>query len=249
MSGAGAWARNRRADSPHRSTDDPARVVFRCSERDDHRTQHRPPHAARGLPPPARAARGSFLLESVDQGRLGRYSLVGCGYAPRLASRRRSGSTRRSSATSATTTSRSSSRPCRFRPTAPSPGEPLHRRRPLPSLRPRHRRGGGARAATRRGRAPARRDRPIRRAEPALAGERVRFPDQAEHERRVELAQGAHPRAATPSRSCSRSGRSGRRRVSRSPSTGRCGGSTLRRTSSCSSSAGSHSSARRPRRT
>ena len=52
----------------------------------------------------------------------------------------------------------------------------------------------------------------------------------------------------TRSRSCSRSGRSGRRRRRRSSSTARCGASTRRRTSSCSSSASSRSSARRRRR-
>ena len=55
--------------------------------------------------------------------------------------------------------------------------------------------------------------------------------------------------AATRSRSSSRSGPSGRRAPRRSPSTARSAASIRRRTSSCSSSASSRSSAHRPRRT
>ena len=44
-----------------------------------HLDRHRPRHAARGLSPPARKRRRVVLLESVDQGRLGRHSFVGCG--------------------------------------------------------------------------------------------------------------------------------------------------------------------------
>ena len=45
-----------------------------------HRPRHRPAHAARRRTCACAATGGaSFLLESVEQGRLGRYSLVGCG--------------------------------------------------------------------------------------------------------------------------------------------------------------------------
>ena len=50
---------------------------------------HRSAHPARGVPPAARGRRAAaFLLESVEQGRLGRYSFVGSRLAARLASPR-----------------------------------------------------------------------------------------------------------------------------------------------------------------
>ena len=190
-----------------------------------------------------RAARGAFLLESVDQGRLGRYSLVGCG--DRLVSSRRPrASTRRSSATSATTTSRSSSRRCRCRPRGRAAGEPVRRRRHARALRPRAEHGRGARGD------PS--DRLARRG-PRAAGDRrrrgttQRFPDAEDVQRGVERARSTSV-AATRSRSCSRSAPSGGPTSRQSRSTARFAASTRRRTSSCSSSTASRSSARRRRR-
>ena len=93
----------------------------------------------------AAAGAPSFLLESVEQGRLGRYSLVGCGDRSSR-SRRQRLSARRSSAISATTMSRSSSRRVQLPADGPrAAGEPFvvadtlvrfdHARRPRRSCR------------------------------------------------------------------------------------------------------------------
>ena len=74
-----------------------------------------------------------------------------------------------------------------------------------------------------------------------------RTPDRATYER-AWSGSASTSAPGMPSRSCSRSGRSGRRPRPRSSSTARCGASTPRRTSSCSSSALSRSSAPRRRR-
>ena len=92
------------------------RVVF-CSVTPTS-TSHRPPHAARRLPAPARRRRGE-LPARVGRARTARppllHRLAARGSS---ASRRPRRSTCRSSATSRTTTSRSSSRRCRFPRTA-----------------------------------------------------------------------------------------------------------------------------------
>ncbi len=217
---------------------------------DDHAARHRPPDAARGLPAPARRRHGAaFLLESVDQGRLGRYSLVGCGSRlVSLAEAERCGEPvvgylgydcdRRARA----------DRAAAARGLRPA-GEPLRRRRDAAALRPRPRRLGGA-----RGRPDAiaallaRPLRPPQAASGHRSGPLERFPDRATYTSAGRPLQGAHPRAATPSRSCSPSGPSGRRRPRRSRSTARCAASTPPPTCSCSSSATSRSSAPRPRR-
>ena len=179
------------------------------------RHRHRPPDPARGLPPPARGAarRASCSSRSSRDG---------------------SGATRSSAA------ARGSSRSRRRRrcgePVVGLPRLRLRRRaradraaaratgRGLPEsrfvvadmlVRFDHvaRRRGGAARRPRRGRRAARR--PTCRAA-ARAGSRAAdpraFPSQAELRAGRRALQGAHPRAATPSRSCSRSGPSGRRR-------------------------------------
>ncbi len=134
--------------------------VLRPSEwirdRDRHRDPDRPDHPARRVPAPARDG-AEFLLESVEQGRLGPLLLLGCGarlVAFEDAETRRAA--RPWSATSATTSSRSSNRPCRFPTRGPTSREPLRRRRHARPLRPspRHRRGS-RRRSRRRGRGSA----------------------------------------------------------------------------------------------
>ena len=145
----------------------------------------------------ARRGRASFLLESVERGRLGRNSLIGAG--SRLVSLRRGGGARRSrsSATSPTTTSASSSRRCRC-PTD-GPGLPESRFVVAETL-VRFDHGAGiaevlagdaeeiAGAARGRHRVPAstsaaRRARPLRR-----------FPDASRYEEMVRSVPGAHRR-------------------------------------------------------
>ena len=194
--------------------------------------------------------RASFLLESVEKGRLGRHSFVG---AARGWSLRRGGdaAVSRSSATSATTTPPGSSRPCRV----PDEGRDLPESRFVVAdtlVRFDHGLGMaevlcgdpdvGRRAARRAATfAGARRAaHALRLDPPAALAPRVRARGRAR--RRSTSAR------ATPSRSCSRSGPSGRPRRARSSSTARSGASTRRRTCSCSSSTGSRWSAPRRRR-
>ena len=109
----GSLRARRRAEQP--APLDPTTREGRFSFSDDHTPSSTPISSPRSRPTCAcaRRARASFLLESVEQGRLGRLLARRLRRPARLASRRPSGSTSRSSATSATTTSRSSSRPCR----------------------------------------------------------------------------------------------------------------------------------------
>ena len=94
-----------------------------------HRHTHRSCHSARGLPPPAPEDGASFLLESVEHGRLGRHSFVG--YGTRIvAFEEAEGLDQPSSATSATTTSRARANRPLPRPDRAS-REPVRRRRPL----------------------------------------------------------------------------------------------------------------------
>ena len=121
---------------------------------------HRPRHAARGLPPAARARplRRSCSSRSTRAASAATRSWAAARASSR--SKRPSSSTSRLSGTSATTTSRSSSRRCRCPDAGPDvPGEPLRRRRHVPPLRPRDRhrgrtarRPGDGRRDTRRGR-------------------------------------------------------------------------------------------------
>ena len=189
-----------------------------------------------------------FLLESVDQGRLGRYSLVGCG----------DGSSR-------------SRRPRRLN--VPVVGYLVRPHREARAHRARFRRtglrspesrfivadvffgsttsrlGGGARGRSERPWRACLLDRRSPRRGPVLAGETVTLPATRpstsgasscakEHIRRGDIFQVVLSQRAVRERTSRRS-----------PSTGRCGASTLRRISSCSSSAGWRSSAPRPRRT
>ena len=159
--------------------------------------------------------RASFLLESVEQGRLGRHSFVGCG--SRLVSFDEAEALRRSrsSATSATTTSRGSSRPCPLPDDGPRPArEPLRRRRHARPLRPRRRDGRGALRRPGRGRRAARRAAALGRAG-ARGRARARpagCPSRHEYERAVVQARRSTSAPATRSRSCSRSAPSGRPR-------------------------------------
>ena len=79
-SGAGACAHSRARQPAPARPDDPRGSFFVLECHDLDHTRHRP-RSRRSRPTCAcaRAARATFLLESVDQGRLGRYSLVGCG--------------------------------------------------------------------------------------------------------------------------------------------------------------------------
>ena len=107
-------------NSPPRSRPSARRVFFVCNDAHD-RHPDRPAHAPRGVPARcARPAAASFLLESVEKGRLGQHSLVGSG--SRLvtfeeAEAEVAAAAARSSATSATTTSR------RLEPTVPLPAD------------------------------------------------------------------------------------------------------------------------------
>ena len=77
-------------------------------------------------------------------------------------------------------------------------------------------------------------------------GHTRRFPSRLDYERGVRTRDRAHPsRRRLPDRPLAARGAADRRRAP-SASTGRCGGSTHLRTTSCSSSATSRSSARRP---
>ena len=190
-------------------------------------------------------ARGAFLLESVERGRLGRHSFVGAG--SRIVVVRGGGDARRAGRRLPRLRRRrdASSRRCRCRsdgPDAPESrwlvpdvllrfdhargvaellrGETRAARRAEPTLPARH---GAARPA--RARAVARRAPPPRRAR-----------------------EGAHPRGRRLPGRRSRSAPSARPRRRPSSSTARCAASTRRRTSSSWSSATSRSSAARRRR-
>ena len=185
------------------------------------------------------AGRASFLLESVEQGRLGRYSLVGSGsrlldyeeaeQLRRAGRRLRLLRLRREARADGAAAGRGA-RPAR---------EPPRRRRLARPLRSRARRRRGAARRCRGDTRPA-----ATGAAASAAGVRRELADRALPLARGVRAgrsrlQGAHPRAAMPSRSSSRSAPSGRPRSRRSRSIARCGGSTRRRISSCSSSASS----------
>ena len=152
---------------------------------------HRPRHPARGLPPPARGrGRAAFLLESVEQGRLGRHSLRRLRLAARRPSRRR----------------RRCGEPvvgylaydhvAKLEPTVPLPDrgprparEPLRRRRHARPLRPRARRRRGALRRSGRHRAPARRPAAAARERHRRpAGTIRRYPSRHDYERGVERA-------------------------------------------------------------
>ena len=192
--------------------------------------------------------RGRFLLESVERGRLGRHSFVGCG--SRLVDLDEAEACGEPVVGylgyDYVATPRADGAAPRRRPGAAR--EPLRRRRHARPLRPRARgRGGAARrrrrsasGSTLRCRLRPRRTARAARRDVALAGT-------LGYEAAVEHAKGAS-RAGDAFQIVSRSAPSARRRLARSSSTARCGGSTRRRTSSCSSSTGSRSSARRRRR-
>ena len=195
-------------------------------------------------------AAASFLLESVEQGRLGRHSFIGSG--SRLVSLRggRGAGRPRSSATSPTTTSRSSSRRCR----CPSDGPDLPESRfVVADTLVRFDHGSGTRRGARgrsgrRSRAGSSASSRSRNTSLRRSGDVERFPEQADVRGRRAADQGAHPRRRrVPGRALA-ARRAADLGLARSSSTGRCGASTRRRTSSCSSWTGSRSSARRPRR-
>ena len=103
--------------NPNRSNRRPERVVFHIREQHNC-PQHRSPHPARGLPPPARH-RARSVSARVRRAGPARPLLARRLRRPaRSRSRRPRRSPSPSSATSATTTSRSSSRPCSCRTTA-----------------------------------------------------------------------------------------------------------------------------------
>ena len=221
----------------NRSTRRPARVVFVSDDR-QHRRQHRSRHPARGLPPPARARarRRSCSSRSSRAGSGATRSSAAATGSSR--SRRPRAPTSRSSATSATTTSHGSSRRCRCPTTAA--GFPESRFVVADVL---VRFDHAARLAEVLAGDPDEVDAPPAGADPAAAAgaggparhDAQRFPTRRLRARRRALP-GAHPRAATRSRSCSRSAPSGEPASRRSRSTARCAASTRRRTSSCSSS-------------
>ena len=231
-SGAGACA-DRGARQPVPLVRRPARVFFFCHDR-----PQSPPTCS---PRSGRTSACARAARALVPARVGRAGPARALLVRRLAARGSSTSTRprrsgsRSSATSATTASRSSSRRCRCRTTGP--GCPESRFVVADTLVrfdhvARHRRGAARRRAT-RSTAPlaagaARR----RRARRALR----RFPDQAEHERRVERAKEyIRARRRVPDRRLA-ARRAADVGVARSSSTARCAASTRRRTSSCSSS-------------
>ena len=179
--------------------------------------------------------RASFLLESVDQGRLGRHSFVGCG--TRLVSLAEA-----ERADAPVVGYVGYDHVARLEPTVQLPDdgppparEPLRRRRRLPALRSRHRHR----------RRPARRRRRDRRAARSAGGRRRRAagrgrcddpharPGRARATR--QAGAGAHPsRRRVPGRALT-TRRATDLRVARSRSIARSAGSTRRRTSSCSS--------------
>ncbi len=142
------------------------------------------------------AGPAAFLLESVEHGRLGRHSFVGCGTGARLV-RRGGGATRAGRRLPrATTTRRRSSRPCRCRQPARAAPESrfvvAEHARPLrPRARPR--RGALGRSGSRpphcsrgRGQTLPPRRRP--------KGHTRRFPSRLDYERGVRSGDRAHPR-------------------------------------------------------
>ena len=192
----------------------------------------------------------SFLLESVDQGRLGRYSLVGCGT-------RSSTCTRPSGCDEPVVGHVGYDWIAELEPTVPlpdaGPGLPVSRFVVAETLL-RFDHVGGVSEVLRgdpeaiRALLEAPADVPAASTgAPAGPARSLSRPGDARAARSSAARSTSAP--ATPSRSCSRSGPSGRRRLRRSRSTARCAGSTLRRTCSCSSSATTRWSARRRRRT
>ena len=240
-------------DSPHLLHPTTREGRFSFSNRNDlDHTRHRPPHPARRLPAAARARRARRSCSSRS-------------------TRAGSAATRSSAAATASSRSRRPSalgepvvgylgydHIAKLEPTVPLPaaGPDVPESRFVVAdtfLRFDHVTGT---AEVLHG-DPARVAAALARASPIPAADgpapstprRERFPDRAEHERRVAPRAGAHPpRRRLPGRALA-AGRAGDRRPARSPSTARCAASTRRRTSSCSSSASSRSSARRPRRT
>ena len=138
--------------------------------------------------------RGAFLLESVEKGRLGRYSLVAAGVAPRVV--RRGGDRRRSGL--------AGRRLPRLRPRGPPradgaaaggrarlPGEPLRRRGHARPLRPRRerRRGHRRRAGSHRARVPFGHGLGSDPStDPEWPGSTRRFPAQSDYEASVRRA-------------------------------------------------------------
>ena len=146
--------------------------------------------AARGVSPPARKRpRASFLLESVDQGRLGRHSFVGCG--TRLVS------FAEAEAIDApvvgylgydhvATLEPTVTLPATARPTCPRAGSSSPTSSSSSTTSPAPPTSSTATATRSPRRLHARSRSPRRRRSP---GETIRTPDQAEHERRVRRAQ------------------------------------------------------------
>ena len=200
----------------------------------------------------AGAARASFLLESVEHGRLGRYSLVGCGLADRRPRRGGSAAASRSSATSPTTTSRSSSRRCRCRTPGRAFPRPASSSRTSSSASTTSRgagRGAAAETPPRSSRCSTAHSARSRTATAPSSGPLAPYSRPARvraHRRRRE---GAHPRRRrVPDRALAARRAADVRRRDRS-STARFAASTRRRTSSSWSSATtSRWSAPRPRR-
>ena len=173
--------------SPNRSDRRPDRVVFRICEQHDS-PQHRSPHPARGVPPPAQ--RGPRRRSCSSRSSRGGSAATRSSAAATASSRspRPKRSTSRSSATSATTTSRRSSRPCRCPTTAGdcrragsswptcSSASTTAARSPRCCRRP-------GRRSPRCSREPCRRSRPSR---PGSAARRGASPSPADYERGVE---------------------------------------------------------------
>ena len=180
----------------------------------EHSTRsHRPDHPARGLPPPARPAR-AFLLESVERGRLGRYSLVGCG--SRLSRLRRGRGARRGrrrlprlrprrDARADGAAARRRARTC---PRAASSSPTCSSASTTRAASPRCSRGDPDEVAA-CSTTPVRR----RRATPAAPSETRRFPGAGRVRARRRARARSTSATATRSRSCSRSGPSGAPRV------------------------------------
>ena len=194
----------------------------------------------------AREGGASFLLESVERGRLGRHSFVGRGSRlVDLAEAEACGEPVVGylgydyAATLEPTVPAPGRRP---RP----PGEPLRRRGRAHSLRPRPRPRGGLAGDPGRHRRAAR-----RRASSAAAAQRLLV---ARPPRGASATSGSCGAPSDIRRGDAfqivllAAGRAADAGVAPSPSTARSGGSTRLRTCSCSSSTGSRSSARRRRR-
>ena len=193
--------------------------------------------------------RASFLLESVEQGRLGRYSLVGCG--SRLLSYEEAEQARRAGRRLPRLRLRLEARADRAdaRRRARAAGEPLRRRRRARPVRPRAAASPRCSAAIRaRSTALLESDVPRPPRESGARAETRRFPSQADYERGVVackdyIRQGDAFQIVLSQRAERRTGVSALALYRSLRDT-----STPRRTSSCSSSTGSRSSARRPRR-